>query len=184
MKKSFRQILEGKHLEDLTSAWASTEASEEFEPLPPGEYLARIVSGGLFEAQTGTRGYKLTFRILEGEHEGRQVWHDIWLTPPAMGMAKRDLGKLGITDPAQLNEPLKPGFRCKVKVVLRREDDGTEYNRVRRFEVVGIDDVADDLFPPKPMTDDPDETEASHAPTEPTEPSLPGVVSEVAHGIA
>ncbi|MGB1885124.1 MAG: hypothetical protein ACPHUF_14565, partial [Gammaproteobacteria bacterium] len=40
--------------------------------------------------------FKLTFRVLEGEHEGRQFWHDVWLTAAALPMAKHDLAKLGI----------------------------------------------------------------------------------------
>ena len=54
-------------------------------------------------------------------------------------MAKRDLAKLGVTALEQLERPLPPGIRCKVKLALRRDDDGTEYNRVKTFEVVGID---------------------------------------------
>jgi hypothetical protein len=34
---------------------------------------------------------------VEGEHADRVVWHDVWLSDAALPMAKRDLGKLGIT---------------------------------------------------------------------------------------
>jgi hypothetical protein len=134
--------------ESLRSAWASTAAASDFAPLPAGTYVARIVAGELAAAKSGTPGYKLTFKVLEGEHAGRQFWHDVWLTAAALPMAKRDLGKLGITSLDQLEQPLPPGIRCKVKLALRRNDDGAEYNRVRSFEVLGIDKPEDDDFPP------------------------------------
>jgi hypothetical protein len=39
-------------------------------------------------------------------------------------------------------------MRCKVKLALRTNDDGTEYNSVRSFEVIGIDPPEADAFAP------------------------------------
>ena len=162
-------ILSNGSGEELRRKWDETEAAEEFGPLPSGEYVARIIAGELFTGRTnGTLGYKLTFRVIEGDHTGRQFWHDIWLTRAALSMAKRDLGKLGITGLEQLERPLPPGIRCSVKLVLRRDDDGSEYNRVRRFDVLGIDEPERDAFAPTDTTDDAD-TEAGN--TEPDESS-------------
>src|SRR5262249_1375317 len=89
-----------------------------------------------------------TFEVLEGEHTGRRFWHDLWLTDAALPMAKRDLGKLGITKLDQLDQPLQPGIRCKVRLALRRENDGTEDNPVRSFQVLGIDQPEAEPFAP------------------------------------
>ncbi len=149
MRKSLSDILREGDRQNLSRAWSETQAAEDFAPLPLGEYIARIVTGELFISRTkGTAGYKLAFRILEGEYQGRQFWHDIWLTPTALPMAKRDLAKLGVTELEQLERPLPPGIRCKVKLALRRDDDGTAYNRVRSFEVIGIDEPEQDAFAP------------------------------------
>jgi hypothetical protein len=149
MRKSLTDILREGDRENLSRAWGQTEAAEDFAPLPAGEYVARVLTGELFKSQAkGTPGYKLTFRVLEGEHAGRQFWDDVWLTPAALPMAKRDLAKLGVTALDQLEKPLPPGIRCKVKLVLRRDDDGTEYNRVKTFAVVGIDPPDADPFAP------------------------------------
>lgn len=87
--------------------------------------------------------------MIAGEHAGRQVWHDLYLTPAALPMAKRDLAKLGIDDQAKLEQPLPLGIRCKVKVALRTDDDdGTQRNRVVRFDVIGIDRPEPDAFAP------------------------------------
>jgi hypothetical protein len=134
----------------LQDVWEHTQAADDFgTPLPAGEYVARIISGELFNSRTkSTAGYKLAFRVLEGDHKGRQFWHDIYLTEAALPMAKRDLAKLGITRLGQLEMSLPEGIRCKVKLTLRRDDDGTEYNRVKHFDVVGIDPPEIDPFAP------------------------------------
>ncbi len=137
-RRRLSDILNGG-TDSLRSQWATTEAAGDFAPLPAGTYSTRILSGELSKAATGTPGYKLCFRVLEGEHAGRLLWHDIWLTAPALPMAKRDLAKLGVVTLDQLEAPLPPGIRCAVKVTLRQDDAGTQYNRVRSFEVTGID---------------------------------------------
>jgi len=147
-RKRLSDILRNGERNAIASAWKNTEAAGELTPLPAGTYVARIVSGELATAKSGTPGYKLTFKVLEGEYAGRQFWHDIWLTIVAMPMAKRDLGKLGITSLEQLEQPLPPGIRCVVKLALRRGDDGTEYNRVRSFDVLSIDHPEQDAFAP------------------------------------
>lgn len=148
-RKSLTDILRAGDQQKLASAWNSTEAAEDFKPLPAGDYVATVESGELFNAKTkGTGGYKLAFRVVEGEHAGRRFWHDIWLTEAALAMAKRDLGKLGVDSLDQLERPLPQGIVCSVKLVLRRDDDGAEYNRVKRFEVLRIEKPEADPFAP------------------------------------
>ncbi|MGE5610358.1 MAG: DUF669 domain-containing protein [Bacillota bacterium] len=147
-RHSLSQILNNRDHTQLRLAWEKTQAAGDPMPLPAGEYIVRIVRGELHTARTGTTGFKLTFEVLEGEFIGRRFWHDIWLTPAAIPMAKRDLGRLGITDLEQLDEPLPQGIRVKAKVVLRRDDDGTERNRVRTFEMLSIDPPEKDAFAP------------------------------------
>jgi hypothetical protein len=148
-RESLSDILRNGERESLSRAWGETQAAEDFTPLPSGEYIARIVGGELFTSKTkGTAGYKLAFRVLEGDHQGRQFWHDVWLTPAALPMAKRDLAKLGVTALEQLERPLPPGIRARVKLALHQDDDGNDYNWVKRFEVVGIDPPEVDPFAP------------------------------------
>lgn len=149
----------GQSGDDLKAAWNDTDAATDFAPLPGGEYVARIVAGELFTGRTnGTPGFKLAFKVLEGPHAGRQFWHDIWLTAAALPMAKRDLGKLGVVDLEQLERPLPAGIRCAVKLALRRDDDGSEFNKVRRFDVLGIDEPERDDFAPTDASGPPDDS--------------------------
>ena len=131
--------------------WDSVQAAGDFSPLPPGWYVCRWANGELRNARTGTPEYVLTFRVLEGEHKGRQVWHSIYLTEAAKTMAKRDLDRLGMTNPkSQMEEPIPKGIRCKVQVTLRKDDNNVEHNRVRTFDVIGIDPPEVDAFAPLP----------------------------------
>ncbi len=142
-------------LDGFHNQWNQTDAASDFEPLPPGEYVAHIVNGELEQSRRrNTPGYKLKFKVIEGEFIGRHFWLDIWLTPAALPMAKRDLGKLGVTDLEQLERPLPRFIRCNVKLALRREDDGSEFNRVRKFDVLGIDEPEKDAFAPDDGTPD------------------------------
>lgn len=136
--------------------WASTQAAGDDAPIPRGDYVCHVVAGELSKSKSkGTPGYKLTFRIIEGDHKGRLLWHDLWLTENAIELTKRDAAKLGISSPEQFEQPLPPGFRCKVCVVLHKDDDGVQHNKVKRFEVLGVDEL-----PPNPYIDeepDPDQ---------------------------
>jgi hypothetical protein len=154
MRKSLSEILRNGDQDRLREVWGKTEAAEDFAPLPAGEYVARILSGELETSRKKeTPCYKLTFQVVEGDHAGRRFWHDVWLTEAALPMAKRDLAKLGITSLDQLEKPLPPGIRCSVKLALRSDDDGNETNRVKRFEVIGIDEPEVDPFAPTEEVD-------------------------------
>lgn len=149
-RKKLTDILRAGTGDNIRNLWDRTEAAKDLAPLPPGEYVAHVISGELFTSkEKGTPGYKLAFKVCEGEHAGRMFWDDIWLTPAALPMAKRDLGKLGVSALDQLERPLPPGIRARVKVVVRKGDDGADFNKVRSFDVLGIDAPEADAFAPR-----------------------------------
>ena len=149
-RKKLSDILQqNSDRESLTSLWKSTAVAAEFAPLPPGEYVFRILSGELFTSkQRSTPGYKLTLEVTAGEHEGRRAWCDFWLTPAALPMTKRDLAKLGVTGLEQLEQPLPAVILIRGKLTIRRDDDGNESNRLTRFECVGVE-PPDAFAPPE-----------------------------------
>jgi hypothetical protein len=152
-RKKLSDILHNSDRERLNKAWSETKAAQDLAPLPSGMYIARVIDGTATTAKTGTLGFKLTFRVLEGEFAGRLFWHDLWLTEAAMPMSKRDLLKLGVTSLDQLDNPLPQGIRCRVKLALRKDDNGNEHNRVRSFDVLGIDPPERDPFAPADDTE-------------------------------
>ena len=142
-------LLKNGDADRLRRSWETSQAAGDFGLLPPGEYVCHVSKGELESSRSrGTPGYKLEFIVIDGEHKGRKVWHDCWLTEAAMPQTKRDLGKLGVMSIDQLERPLPPGIRCKVRVVINKDDKGNDQNRVRMFEVVGIDTSKADPFAP------------------------------------
>ena len=136
---------------ELREQWDRTEAAADFAPLPAGTYVAHVHAVQLFQSKTKcTPGVKVQFRICEGEHLARMIFLDTWLTPAALPQTKRGLAKLGITMLDQLETMVVPPgqIRCSVRVALRKEDDGEQYNRVRSFAVVAIDEPQADPFAP------------------------------------
>jgi hypothetical protein len=147
-RKKLADILLNSDREKLGRVWDSTKAADDLKPLPSGEYRCTIASGELFTAKKGTLGYKLKLVVLKGEHADRLIWHDVWLSELALPMAKRDLGKLGITSLEQLERPLPEGIVVAAKVALRKGDDGAEFNKVTRLDVVGIETPEPEPFAP------------------------------------
>jgi len=140
---------------DYFKNWNEVKAAGDDGPLPRGVYICHWTKGELRNSRSkGTPGVALEFTVIEGDSKGRKVWHDLWFTDAAKPRTKRDLDELRITDPErQLNQPIPRWIRCKVTVVLRKDDDGIERNSVRSFEVVGIDKPEADPFAPKPQGD-------------------------------
>ena len=136
---------------DFNDRWNVTAAAGEFGPVPRGVYVCHATKGELESSRSkSTPGYKVEFTVIDGDFQGRKLWLDCWLTPAALPQSKRDLAKLGITSPAQMEQPLPKWIRCNVTAVVRRDDDGIERNKVQTFDAVGIDKPEADAFAPKP----------------------------------
>ena len=136
----------------INGNWSDTAPSPEFGPIPPGIYDAHLIGKEAFKAGTGTPGIKLTFSVLdEGPYKGRRQWYDIWLSDANKPNALRDFAKLGIHDKTQIDLPLPPDkrIRCRIVVVVNKSDIGDLFNKVKRFEAIGLDAVDADPFAPK-----------------------------------
>jgi len=148
-RKRLTDILQPNDRDALRRRIAEVKPAADFVPLPAGEYVARLFDGEWFTSRANNLGYKLTFRIEEGEFVGRRVWHELYFTEAAEKYSKRDLEKLGITELVTNDRPLPPGIVCAVRVVLRRDDDGNERNQVKRLDVLRIDEPKPDPFAPQ-----------------------------------
>lgn len=136
--RKLSDILNGEGLEDLVRKFEEVEAAPDFKPVPEGTYEVDFVGGKLCSSTSGTTGYNCSFQISDGEHAGRKIWHTFWLSEAALPYTKRDLLKLGIRTLDQCDDAVPRGIFCKVKVVVRTEDDGTERNRVVKIEAGGV----------------------------------------------
>jgi hypothetical protein len=156
-RKRLSDILLNSERERLERLWQTTKPAADLKPLPAGRYKCRITNGEPFKSRNGNLGYKLTLTVVEGEHVDRLIWHDCWLTTDGAKYALRDLAKLGVESPEQLERPLPAGIIVEANVVVRRGDDGSERNQLKNsnpFDVVGIDPEKPDPFAPVEPSND------------------------------
>jgi hypothetical protein len=150
-RKKLSDILLNGERERLEKLWANTKPATDLNPIPPGKYRCRIADGSPFEAKTGTKGYRIDFVVLDGEHAGRRLFHSVYFTEGGARYALLDLSKIGVVRLEQLDSPLPEGIIVEANVVLRRGDDGSEYNELRRtcpFVVVAFEPPAPEPFAP------------------------------------
>lgn len=99
---------------------------EEFQPLPPGEYLAAIVDSELKDSKSGGMRLVLRFRVLDGEHKGQNTivgLNYMNANATAQQIAHRTLasicravGRQGIRDSSELHDrPMLVTFKLKPK---------------------------------------------------------------------
>ena len=156
----------------LQRIWQTTKAADDLKPLPAGEYRCRVLDGELFKSKGNTPGYKLTLEVVDGDHAGRRLWCDFWLTEAAMPITLRDLGKLGITELTQLERPLPPGILLDCRVVVHRNDGGDEFNTVKAIAAAGVE-KADPFAPPEDDDGQADDDEDAAAADEASKPKGP-----------
>lgn len=106
------------------------------EPLPSGNYTAKIVSGELFEAKTGTPGYKITWKVIDGEFADHLFWQDLYLSAKAMNGSKWRLVKLGITD---LRNPPPAGICAELELAIKSGEE-TDFNEIKKIIKVWKDE--------------------------------------------
>jgi hypothetical protein len=142
-------------LDAALSEFDSATPADEFGPLPKGSYVCLVVRGGLITAATGTPGYGVEFKVVEGTYSGRRVWRTWFLTPAAMTYTKRDLAKFGLDSKDKLTARF-PADRMvfKVTVTVRTGDDGTQRNEVKQVELLRVQEPEVDPFAPaEPVLD-------------------------------
>lgn len=116
------------------------EPTTTFEPIPAGKYTAVITASEMKPNKAGTGQYlELTFTIIEGEHQNRQLWARLNLEHPSEQAVKISRGQLsaicravGVLQPRDSvelhNLPLMITVKCK-----RREDTGDITNEITNF---------------------------------------------------
>lgn len=112
-----------------------------FDPVPAGNYVAVITDSEIKPTRSG-RALKLTFRIVEGQHNNRLIWANLNVenqSAQAQEIAQKQLsalchavGVINLTDTLQLHD--KP-VRIRVKV-RAAEGEYAASNDVTGYEAV------------------------------------------------
>jgi hypothetical protein len=146
----------GGNFDNIFDRWDEVQSADDYgTPLPAGKYDCIWRKGELTASKKGTPSYKLTAEVEAGDHAGRKIWFDIWLTLASRAIAKRDFEKLGITNPReQLKKPIPKWLRLRVTVGLQADDSGIERNSVLAFKVLErIQPEADPFAPTEKLAD-------------------------------
>ena len=119
---------------------AEVEPEFGFDPLPAGKYVAAIVESDFKPNKAGTGHYlELKFQVLEGQHQGRNIWARLNLRHPNAATVKfaqaelsavcRAVGVLQPKDSIELHDlPIEITVKCK-----RREDTGEVTNEISGY---------------------------------------------------
>ena len=145
-----------KRLKELDAEWQQTDAAEEgsFDPLPEDDYTCVVLDVDLVKSSNDNIGLNVQFEVVEGEHEGRHVWHSFWLTERNIPYVKRDLAILGYEAKTASDLMKAKGPLMHKKAILRvgrEEYEGRTRNRVKWFTRVeeaqaAAAEVGDDDF--------------------------------------
>lgn len=118
------------------------DPTDEFEPLPAGEYLTMITESSLENTKTGGRMVKLTYTIMEGPHESRKLWsqHNIEnRSPRAEEIGRKELSRIAhaidqpmISDTDQLLNQV-----VRIRVVVKNDPGYGPKNEVKKWINVG-----------------------------------------------
>lgn len=118
------------------------DPTDEFEPLPAGEYLTMITESSLENTKTGGRMVKLTYTIMEGPHESRKLWsqHNIEnRSPRAEEIGRKELSRIAhaigqpmISDTDQLLNQV-----VRIRVVVKNDPGYGPKNEVKKWISVG-----------------------------------------------
>jgi hypothetical protein len=135
--------------DDIFDQFDTATAADDFGPLQKGTYECLAVGGQLTTAKTGTPGYTVEFKVVEGDHAGRRLWMTKYFTPAALPYTKAVLQKFGIDSKAKLSQPF-PANRMvfKLTVTVRKDDDGTERNEVKKLDLLRVQEPEVDPFAP------------------------------------
>ena len=112
-----------------------------YAPVPAGDYVAVMTESEMKPTKSGTGEYlQCTFQIIEGQHQGRNVWARLNLKNPnaeATRIARAELSAIchavGVMTPKDSLELHNLPLVVKVSV-KKREDNGALTNEIKGYE--------------------------------------------------
>ena len=133
------------------------EEGSHFDLIPPGEYVAEIIEAEIKQPRSGDgHMLTLTWRISEGDYEGRQIWESLCFQhskEQTQAIARRKLKDIcvacaieeQITDPEVFK--FKP-VRVRIGIQVDRSGAWEDSNKISR--VRSLEDDPKEPAPPQP----------------------------------
>ena len=107
------------------------DVKDEFEPLPVGDYFAKIDKCELVKSSTDKDMLKIQWVIVEGEFEGRRLFDNVVLS--VAWKVKQYAELAGIASGAALNTEDFVETEA-ILGVIQEEYDGSIQNRIKRMK--------------------------------------------------
>jgi hypothetical protein len=115
----------------------------DFTPIPAGDYHVCVEDSVVKSSSTGGKYLAVTFKVIEGDHEGRKVFHNFNIenkNPEAVRIALEEIKRLlfaaGI--PEKKHKMDTPSALCGLDLMIKvaiakNEKTGDDKNVVKRF---------------------------------------------------
>lgn len=111
-----------------------TSNGGDFTPIPDGIYSVVVAAAEERTSSKGTPGISLRLCVSGGEHAGRVIFDNLWVTERAMGRVLYVLRCMGITPPkgtSELTAEALVGRTATVDVASETGQDGRVWPRVK-----------------------------------------------------
>jgi hypothetical protein len=81
--------------------WAALQgaAKGQLDPIPPGQYLCKVIDAQATQTQTGKPMFKVKFEVAEGPQSPRKVWNNFTVSeenPMALAIFFRQMEAMGL----------------------------------------------------------------------------------------
>ena len=114
---------------------------DSYSPLPPGEYHVGIMASELKNTRSGGSMLSFTYEVMDGDYQGSRVWDNLNLwhnNPKTVEIAMRQLKSIatasGYPNPNYIPDSSElHGLEMKVKLAIRRDGDGNEYQDIKAY---------------------------------------------------
>lgn len=119
----------------------AVDPRDNFDPLPPGNYVGEIIESDVVNTKSGSgQMVKLTWKIIEGDYEGRRIWDQINFrnaNEVAQRIGQQALAEVcaacGIRGPLCNTEHLH-GMPVRIKVKIGKAQEGLDpRNKISRY---------------------------------------------------
>jgi len=147
----------------------TTQEGNSWDVLPVGEYVAQVVEASIQQPNSGD-GYHLalTWKIIEGDYEGRQVWQRITYlhsSEQAQTIGRKTLKDLwvatGVADEQVDNAEVFLFKPVRIRLGIERDKQGVYADKNRISRILPLE-------------------AKSEEPEQPEEPAKPGAATKVA----
>lgn len=129
----------------------NVETQQSFEPLPAGDYMARIIDSEIKESQSGTSYIKFTWEVMDEKFRGRQVFDNISISNPRgkrydAGKSPAEIGQRKLKTIATCGKHPNPNFLQDtaelhnlpmiIKLKVRQDNQYGPQNDVKGFKAL------------------------------------------------